>query len=85
MRTAQRALQDAVDQTPVNESLVRQRAADVAAVQADGAVLRARVHAEVFQVLTPEQQQKAKDLRAQRQQRMEQRMQRFQQRQEKQK
>jgi len=80
LRTAHQALQEAIEQAPVNESLVRQRAADVAAVQADAAVLRSRVHAQVFQVLTPEQQAKAKELRQQAAQRMQQRMQKWQQR-----
>ncbi len=82
VRTAHKALQNAIDQVPVNEGLIRERAADVAKVQADAAVLRARVHAEVFQVLTPDQQAKAKDLRQQAEQRMQQRQQRWQQRQQ---
>ncbi len=71
--TAQRALQAAVTAETVDEAAIRQASAGVAAVEADGAVLRARIHAEVFQVLTPEQQQKARDRRTQMQQRMEER------------
>ena len=41
----------------------------LAAVEADAAVLRAKVHAAVFQVLTPEQQEKAKTLKAEREKR----------------
>jgi Spy/CpxP family protein refolding chaperone len=48
----------------VDESAIRARAADVAAVDADAAVLRARVHQEVFNLLTAEQQTKAKALQA---------------------
>lgn len=82
-RTAHKGLADATEgATPgaVDEGLIRQRSAEVAAVMADGAVLRAKVHAEVFQVLTPEQQAKAKELRANMEKRMEERAQRRQER-----
>jgi protein CpxP len=80
LRAAERAQQDAVTATPFDENAVRARAAEVAAVQADEAVLRAKVHSDVFAVLTPEQQAKAAELKAQRQQRMEQFRQQMQQR-----
>ncbi|MDP1571696.1 MAG: Spy/CpxP family protein refolding chaperone [Vicinamibacterales bacterium] len=64
MGAARRALDEAVNGDAFNEALVRQRAADLAAIEADAAVLRAQVHRDVFGVLTPEQQQKARDLRA---------------------
>lgn len=64
MGEARRTLDEAVNAETFNEPLVRQRAADVAAIEADAAVLRAQVHRDVFGVLTPEQQQKARDLRA---------------------
>ncbi|MGD9905612.1 MAG: Spy/CpxP family protein refolding chaperone [Vicinamibacterales bacterium] len=66
LQTARGALQAAVTAETFNEAAVRQAAIDVAAVEADGAVLRAKVHSEVWALLTPEQQQKARDLRAQR-------------------
>jgi periplasmic protein CpxP/Spy len=66
---ARKALHDAVTAEALDESAIRQRAADVAAIEADGAVLQARVHVEVWALLTPEQQQKARDLRAQMEQR----------------
>jgi len=69
---ARKALQDAITQAPVNEGLIRQRAAELAAVEADAAVARARLHAEVFAILTPEQQKKATELRAQMGQHMQQ-------------
>ncbi len=81
VRTADKALQDAIEQVPVNESLIRQRAADAATVQADAALLRARVHAQVFQVLTPDQQAKGKELRQKAEQRMQHGWQQRQQRQ----
>ena len=72
-RTAHEALRDAVTAETVDEALIRQRSADVAAVQGDLAVARARVHAEAFQVLTPEQKEQAKAFQAQAKTRMEQR------------
>jgi hypothetical protein len=49
-------------------------------VEADAAVLRAKVHAAVFQVLTPEQQEKAKSLRAEREKNRAEMRERFQER-----
>ncbi len=71
-RDAHRAQAEAVMAVPVDEAAVRARSAELAKVEADAAVLRARVHAEVYNVLTPEQQEKAKTLRAEREQRREQ-------------
>jgi protein CpxP len=58
---AHQALQDVVTAT-FDESAIRARAADVAAVDADQAVAQARVYGEVFQILTSEQQQELKKL-----------------------
>jgi periplasmic protein CpxP/Spy len=69
---AHRAQNEAATAVPFDEQVVRAKAADVAAVAADAAVLHARVHSEVFAVLTPEQQAKAAELKAQRQARREQ-------------
>lgn len=63
MMTARKALDDSITADTVDEAAIRTRAADVGAVEADAAVLRAKMHAAVFAVLTPEQQQKAKELR----------------------
>ena len=63
-----------------DEAAIRQASADVAAVDADGAVLRAKVHAEVWALLTPEQQQKAQALQAQMELRHSQMRERFEQR-----
>jgi periplasmic protein CpxP/Spy len=60
-RTAHEALQQAVTADAVDEALIRQRSAAVAAVEADLAVARARTHAEVFRILTPEQKAEARD------------------------
>lgn len=62
---ARTALHDAVTAETFDEGGVRQKSADLAQVEADGAVLRAKVHSEVWALLTPDQQQKARDLRAQ--------------------
>jgi Spy/CpxP family protein refolding chaperone len=59
-RTAHRALNEAVTTAPIDEALIRQKSSEVAAVDADMAVARARAHAEVFQILTPEQKEKVK-------------------------
>jgi Spy/CpxP family protein refolding chaperone len=72
LREARRAQSEAVTAVPVDEGAVRARSAELAKVEADAAVLRAKVHAEVYNVLTPEQQEKAKALRAEREARREQ-------------
>lgn len=72
MQPARQALSAAI-MGGADEATIRARAADVAAVQADMDVFRAQVRAQVFGVLTPEQQAKAKELQQQMQQRMQQR------------
>lgn len=79
-RAARNRLQDAVRADGVNEEAIRTASGDLAQVQADIAVLRARVHQEVVATLTPEQQQKAKQLRAEAEKRREERRQRMEQR-----
>lgn len=69
MRAAHEALQAVIAADTFDEAAIRLKSADVAAVEADGAVLRAKVYAEVWALLTPEQQTKAKTLQAQRQER----------------
>jgi periplasmic protein CpxP/Spy len=66
LREARRSQSEAVVAVPVDESAVRARSAELAKVETDAAVLRARMHAEIYNVLTPEQQEKAKALRAER-------------------
>ena len=80
MQTARTALQDAVTADSFDEATVRQKSVDVAAVEADAAVLRAKVHSEVWALLTPEQQQKARELKAQRVERRAQMRERLEQR-----
>ena len=66
---AQDALQTAVTSAAFDEGVIRARAADVAAVEADAAVARARIFAEAYQILTSEQQTKLKAMQAERHQR----------------
>lgn len=77
---ARKALQDTITAETLDETAIRQRAAELAAVEADGAVLRAKVHAQVWALLTPEQQQKARALKAQRDERRSQARERVEQR-----
>lgn len=68
---ARRALADAI--AAGDEAAIRQRSADLSAVQTETALLAAKVHGEIFKILTPEQQQKAQELRKQFESRMDQR------------
>jgi protein CpxP len=69
---AHKALEAVISADTVDESAIRARSADVATIEADMAVMRAQIRAEVWQILTPDQQQQAKTLQAQMEQRMEQ-------------
>jgi Spy/CpxP family protein refolding chaperone len=71
-RAAHDALEAAITADTFDESTVRVRAADVAAVDADETVARARIYAEVFQILTADQQSQLKTMRTQMRQRQEQ-------------
>jgi Spy/CpxP family protein refolding chaperone len=82
-RAARQAQQAAIEQVPVNEPQIRAASSELAAAEADAAVLRARVHEQVFSLLTPEQQTKARALAAERRQRRAQRQAEWQQRIEK--
>jgi len=73
---AMQAQRAAINQVPVNEQAVRAAASQVATVQADLAVAQARVHADIWNILTPEQQTKAKELEQQAQARARERQQR---------
>jgi periplasmic protein CpxP/Spy len=63
-RTAREALMAAVTGDTVNDALVRQKSAELAAVEADAAVARAHAFAEVSQILTADQKAKLKEMRA---------------------
>jgi Spy/CpxP family protein refolding chaperone len=62
-RAAHIALTAAVTTAPIDEALIRQKSSEVAAVDADMAVARARAYAEVFQILTPEQKETLNEAR----------------------
>ena len=64
--SVRKALEAAVMADTIDDATIRQKSADVAAVNADAAVLGAHVRAEVFQVLMPDQQAKAKAMMARR-------------------
>jgi periplasmic protein CpxP/Spy len=70
MRTARQALQNAIAADAFDEAAIRAKAAEVAAVDADAAVLQAKVRAAVAAILTPEQAKKAKELRTEMENRM---------------
>ena len=76
LQQAMRAQRAAINAVPVNEAAVRQAATALAAVEADMAVDQARMHADIFSILTVEQQEKAKQLEAQGQARAQERRQR---------
>ena len=59
-RAARRALREAVMAAPPDESTIRARAADAGRIQGDGAVLFAKIRAEVDPILTPDQRDKAR-------------------------
>jgi len=80
LATAHKALRTAVTAATFDEATVRQKAADLAAIEADGAVLRAKVYSEVWALLTPEQQARATALDAERARRASQRRERVEQR-----
>jgi len=69
-RTAHEALNDAVTADSIDEALIRQKSADVAAVDADLAVARAHAHADVFQILTAEQKAQVKQMQTEMKNRM---------------
>lgn len=78
LQQAMDAQRVAIETIPVNESIVRSAAEGLATVQADMAVEQARLHSDIFSVLTVEQQEKAKQLEAQAQARAKERRQRAQ-------
>lgn len=59
---ARRALHDAITAQPMDEAAIRARAAEAGAMHANGAVLFAKIRAEVLPILTAEQKQKLQGL-----------------------
>jgi protein CpxP len=64
-RSAHIALDDAITAETLDETTIRAKSADVAAVEADIAVARAHAHAEIWQILTADQKAKLKELKDQ--------------------
>ena len=67
MRAAREGMRALIEADAINEAAIRAKSTEVAAAEADFAILNAKVRAEAMQILTSEQQQKLKELRAQRQ------------------
>ena len=65
LRTAQRALTEAIQSPTPDEALISQRSKEVADAQANTIRLRSLTEARVLQVLTPEQRVKLRELRQQ--------------------
>jgi Spy/CpxP family protein refolding chaperone len=59
-RAARRALREAVMASPTDEATIRARAAEAGRIQGDGAVLFAKIRAELDPILTPDQREKAR-------------------------
>jgi len=67
MRAAREGMRALIEADTLDESAVRAKSVEVAAVEADAAILNAKVRTQSLQVLTSEQLAKLKELRASRQ------------------
>jgi Spy/CpxP family protein refolding chaperone len=65
----------AIETLPVNETLITSATQDMVQAQVEVAIQEARINADIWSVLTPEQQATATKLRAERKAQMEQRRQ----------
>lgn len=72
MKAARDGMRAVVEADTIDENAIRAKAADVAAVEADQAVLGAKVRAEVLGLLTAEQLERVKQFRAEMEKRREQ-------------
>ncbi len=70
MQAARKALRAAIEAETADEAAIRAAAADIGTIEADAAVLQAKIRGEVFALLTPEQAKKAKELRTGMEERM---------------
>ena len=77
LRAAHDTQRKAVEAYPLNEGLVRTAAEQVGAVQAEMALVQARVYSDVYALLSPAQQQQARELAASREARMHERQERM--------
>ena len=67
LRAARQGMRALLDADTISESAIRAKSQEVAAAEAEVAILNARVRAESMQILTSEQQAKLKELRTTRQ------------------
>jgi periplasmic protein CpxP/Spy len=63
IRAARDGMGALVDADTLDEAAIRAKSLEVASAEADAAILNARVRAEVYALLTPEQLDKAKELK----------------------
>ena len=63
-RAAHDGMQALVEADSINEAAIRAKSAEIAAAEAEVMILNAKVRQESMQILTSEQQQKLKELRA---------------------
>ena len=70
---ARQGMRALIQAETIDESAIRAKSTEVAAAEADMAILNAKVRAESMQILTAEQQAKLKELRTKRQGQMKQR------------
>ena len=80
LRPARKALTESVMSSTFDETLIRERSANVAEAETEMAVLRGRIHNDFIQLLTPEQVKKSKKLNAKREWRHKKQRGRFQKR-----
>ena len=73
LRQAQQALDSAIMQVPEDDGLLQSQVTAVSTIQAQLELARAQTEAKIYQLLTPDQQQKAQQWLMQMQQRMQQR------------
>ena len=66
---ARQGMRALIEADSINESAIRSKSQDVAAAEAEMAILNAKVRAESMQILTSEQQAKLKEMRGQMKQR----------------
>ena len=66
MRAARDGMQTLIEADPLDESAVRAKSVEVAAAEADAAILNAKVRAQTQHILTSEQLAKLKELKASR-------------------
>lgn len=76
LRETRRALRDAVTSDTVNESEIRALAAQMAPLEAEAAVQRARTHSAMMAVLTPDQRDELHALREEARERVRERIER---------